>query len=476
MNFASPIFLFTFLPLVVLIYYLLPAGYKKIYLVLASLYFYAWGEGEVVVILLFYTAFNYYAGLLLRQYQNKRLAGTILTIGILANIGGLVFYKYTQFFLDNLNGVIPALDSFLSDKIYFPLGISFYTFSAMSYLWDIYREEAPASADPVDAALYICFFPKLIAGPIVRYSEMKPQLDNLPAPSLSNLYPGLTRFIEGLAKKVLIADNLARFSDQVFAMDPGDMAFSTSWMGALVYGLVLYFDFSGYTDMAIGIGRMLGFRLPENFNFPYIAQSISDFWRRWHLSLSYWFRDYFYTPLSLILSRRWNPKLAIIFSVFLAFTTVGLWHGAAWKFIIFGLLHASFLAFEMWKGLAWLAILPRIFRHLYTLLVIMVSTLFFRADSLDHALAYIGKMFSFSSTNQALPVNTLTWILTISAFFLSLPFFWNFIKKISAFAEKQALWAEVWGTLRVVVLIFMLLLSLIFLSSGLYQPFIYFQF
>lgn len=480
MIFNSPIFLFVFLPVALALFFITPSKLKNLFLVIISILFYTWGEGELIILLLLSVFFNYIAGLLLERYNNTKTAYFILVIAVLTNIAGLVFYKYTNFLAENLNVVLESLSlkTINVDPIYFPLGISFFTFQALSYIFDVYREEAPAEHNPVNAALYMTFFPKLISGPIIRYTDMKAQMDKPISVNLSMVYEGMIRFITGLAKKVIIADNIAIYCNAVFSETPQDLSGVTVWTSALMFGLQMYFDFSGYTDMAIGAGKMFGFNLPENFNFPYAATSISDFWRRWHISLSFWFRDYFYTPLSLILARKWNARFSIGFSVFLAFITIGLWHGAAWKFLIFGFIHAVFIMWEMTYGLKYINKWWRPLRHVYTLLIIIVSTVFFRVDSVPQALDILGQMFygGFGSGLLYIPVMPLTLTIAIVAFFFAMPWIGSVQKRIDTFQNSRPAFRTTASILKSVAVYAILILSFLFVASSGFTPFIYFQF
>ena len=480
MIFNTPVFLFLFLPVALALFFFVPRKYKTVFLVLASIAFYTWGEGELIILLLLSVFFNYIAGLLLERYNNQAAGRFILIAAVLLNIGGLVFYKYTGFLAENLNIILSALDipAITINPIYFPLGISFFTFQALSYLYDVYREVAPAEHNPVKAALYMTFFPKLISGPIIRYSDMKEQMDAGIQVSTTDVYEGLKRFITGLAKKVIIADNLALYANQVFSETTNELSAVSVWAGIVVYGLQMYYDFSGYTDMAIGAGRMFGFRLPENFNFPYAASSVTDFWRRWHMSLSFWFRDYFYTPVSLILARKWNAQTSIGISVFLAFVTIGLWHGAAWKFVVFGLIHATFIMWEMTRGNKYISRLWKPLQHFYAIAVILISTVFFRANDLTHAFAYLKQMFAggFAAGQYNITMLPLTLVITVGGFILAMPWTLPAEKYLLRTSEKNSIFRMGYHSVLTVFLYLLLLVSLVFVAASGFSPFIYFQF
>jgi alginate O-acetyltransferase complex protein AlgI len=380
--FSSVAFLFAFLPFCLLVHELAPRRFRNAVLLGASLLFYAWGEGSFVFVLLASAFGNWAFGLKIERALTSRSRRRNLGLGIALNLALLFTYKYAGFFLDNLNPLLAAtgIDPVRSSPLHLPIGISFFTFQAMSYLVDVYRRDAPTEADPVRLALYIALFPQLIAGPIVRYRDLASQLRERTR-SLERFASGVERFILGLGKKVLIANPLAACADGIFALPPEALSAELAWAGAIAFGLQIYFDFSGYSDMAIGLGRMFGFELLENFRYPYIARSMTEFWRRWHISLSTWFRDYLYIPLG---GNR-GGALRTFRNLALVFLLCGLWHGARWPFAAWGLYHGVFLVAERAGLERILERLPAAVRHVYLLLVVLAGWVLFRSASIDAA-------------------------------------------------------------------------------------------
>ena len=398
MSFASPSFLWYFMPAVLGLYLVLPPARRNLLVVCASLIFYTWGAGSYVLLLLVVLLGNYAAGLALErtdggeageQRRRRVLVGTLV-----ADLAVLATWKYTGWALDQLGAVsdvlggprVPAVELLL------PIGISFYVFHNISYVVDVYRRVRPAQRDLVDHATYITMFPQLVAGPIVRYHEISDQLPERRTDRLDDLAAGFPRFALGLAKKVVIADSLAPVADAAFATDPSQLTTVTAWVGAIAYALQIYFDFSGYSDMAIGLGRMLGFRLPENFNLPYQSVSVTDFWRRWHMSLSRWFRDYVYVPLGG--NRAGSARTYL--NLYVVFALTGLWHGADWAFLLWGLYHGTLLVIERVSGVARLpADLGAPVRRVLTLLLVVVGWVPFRAGDMGEALPILSAMVTF---------------------------------------------------------------------------------
>ncbi len=394
MVFSSSVFLFLFLPAVLVLYFVLPRKLQNLFLLLASLLFYAWGEGVFVAIMFASIVFNYLGGLVVARYRRETIGKYALWVAVIANLALLASFKYANFLVDNLNILISAVGHtpVNLDPVHLPIGISFFTFQAMSYVVDVYRGEAEVQRNPINSALYIALFPQLIAGPIVRYHHIAKQLVHRRV-DLDGFSSGVTLFIFGLGKKMLIANPMGAVADQVFAIPAEHLTFGLSWLGLACYTLQIYFDFSGYSDMAIGLGRMFGFRFLINFNYPYIAQSIQEFWRRWHISLSRWFRDYLYIPLG---GNRCSPW-RVYANLFTVFLLVGLWHGASWNFVLWGMVHGAFLALERFGFGALLARSWAVFRHLYVLLVVMLAWVLFRAETLEYAWAFIQALFGAAS-------------------------------------------------------------------------------
>lgn len=393
MVFSSITFLFYFLPFFLVIYFVCP--WKNVWLLTASLIFYAWGEAEYVVLLLCSIAINYGFGLCIDEARTRsRLP---LALGIASNIALLAYFKYFNFILDNFNEVArwQGFELIVVSTVHLPLGISFFTFQAITYLVDVQRGDAPVEKNPLSLAVYISMFPQLIAGPIVRYKTIADQIKCREL-STENLRRGIEIFIIGLAQKVLIANTVAGPADAIFALSGEELSTSAAWLGIVCYTLQIYYDFAGYSNMAIGLGLLLGFDFPKNFNYPYFAQSITEFWRRWHISLSTWFRDYLYIPLG---GNRVSPLRTYI-NLALVFILVGFWHGAYWTFIVWGLYHGAFLVLERIGLGALLSRMWRPLRHAYLLLAVMIGWVIFRSESLHQAFVYLKALGGWSSVES----------------------------------------------------------------------------
>ena len=381
MVFSSTLFLFWFLPVVLVGYYLCGKNAKNYWLLLASLFFYSWGEPKYVLLMFTLIVINYICGLLLARDHNRYL----LCATVIFNLGILGYFKYFNFLMETVNAVLSLIggQSVSLNQIALPIGISFFTFQIMSYVIDVYRGTVPPQKSLAKLALYISLFPQLIAGPIVRYSDVAAQIDERNV-TLGGIYTGAVRFMIGLSKKVLLSNQMAAIADAAFIQsDPPALL---AWMGAVAYALQIYFDFSGYSDMAIGLGKLFGFDFLENFNYPYISSSVKEFWRRWHISLSSWFRDYLYIPLggSHCSREKTYRNLLIVFSM------TGLWHGASWNFVVWGLWHGAFLILERVLGNRFR--MPKWLGHIYTMLVVLIGWVFFRADTLGQAAVYLRSM------------------------------------------------------------------------------------
>ena len=360
MVFSSPIFVFLFLPLVLAVYFISPKSVRNAVLLVASLLFYAWGEGKYVAVMLLSICLNYFAALTLERTTNARGTRWVLALAVVLNLLLLGILKYASFVIRTVGMVVmipPVATDFVS-AVRLPIGISFYTFQAMSYVIDVYRREVSAERNLLNTALYISFFPQLIAGPIVRYSEIAYQFVNRRVTTAEFAY-GIQRFILGMSKKVLLANPLAITADYVFSLRPEVLSFGMAWLGVICYTLQIYFDFSGYSDMAIGLAHMFGFRFPENFNYPYISQSVREFWRRWHITLSNWFRDYLFIPLG---GSRCSTARTY-FNLLVVFALCGLWHGPSWTFVLWGLFHGTFMVLERIALDRWLTASWSVVRH-----------------------------------------------------------------------------------------------------------------
>ena len=466
MVFSSLSFLFFFLPAVLLVYYLAPRQVKNAVLFFFSLLFYAWGEPIYVVLMLFSTVLDYSCGRLVEKYRGtpKQKLGLILSVCV--NVGLLAFFKYTDLFLGTFNSVFGTRIPLL--KLPLPIGISFYTFQTMSYTIDVYRGDAKLQKNILSFGAYVALFPQLIAGPIVRYQHIAQQLDGR-THSFDRFGDGVKRFVTGLAKKVLLANNIGLLWKTVSETDPAALTAVGGWLGLIAFGFQIYFDFSGYSDMAIGLGKLLGFEFPENFNYPYIAKSVTEFWRRWHISLGAWFRDYVYISLG------GNRKglAAQLKNVAIVWLLTGLWHGASWNFLLWGAYFGFLLILEKLFLLKHLKKAPAL-GYLYTLLVVLLSWILFNFESISGGWTYFLTLFGggrgFVDRNTLyLLVSNLPLLLLCAVAATPLG------KKL--YARMNRTWSEGLLTAADAVRVAGLgLLSLAFLIGGSYNPFLYFRF
>lgn len=464
MLFPSNIFLFCFLPVVLVLYYggchvLLKnhMGAKNILLLAASLIFYAYGEGWNLILLIVSIGMNYLFGLMLGKRDAGRKAVFILALA--GNLGLLFVYKYLDFVIANCNRFFHT--NFPLTEIALPIGISFFTFQALSYIIDVYRGTVCVQKNPIKLGLYIALFPQLIAGPVVRYDAIERQMDER-----KESYPlfgeGVTRFIVGLGKKVLLADTMALFASRILREVSGGSPVSVAmaWIGAVAYTMQIYYDFSGYSDMAIGLGKMFGFTFMENFNYPYISKSVSEFWRRWHISIATWFRDYVYIPLGGN-TRDWRTYR----NIFIVWFLTGLWHGAGWTYIVWGMLYFVVLTVERLTGLGRTRKLPSVVDHIYTMLIVIVGMAIFMSPSLSIAMQYLKNMFGVGASG----------ILDASAVFY-LKDNWIFFTLSVLFVTPVGKKLEKISWLYQILLGLILLLSIVYILKGNYSPFIYFSF
>jgi len=465
--FTEPSFLFLFLPVLLALYFLKrPHGsYANVLLLAASVLFYARGGGAFTWLMLASIAFNYFMAIGVARGRSKRWLAAAITVNLIV----LGVFKYANFFADNVNALLTSfhVGPFAMPQVLLPIGISFYTFHAISYVVDVYRGDATAQKSPVHAALYLLLFPQLIAGPIIRYREIADQLARRVV-RMDDFAEGTRRFIVGLGKKVLIANNVATAADGIFALAPSELTAAHAWLGIVCYTLQIYFDFSGYSDMAIGLGRMFGFRFPENFRWPYVADTVQDFWRRWHMSLSSWFRDYLYVPLGG--SR--VSKGRMYFNLVLVFFLCGLWHGASWSFVVWGLYHGTFLVLERLGLAAVVRRLPAVVRHAYLLLVVIVGWVFFRADTLQHAVAYLGAMAGAAAPGIK-PFDA-AWFLTPKVAFAMLAGAIGSGPVVRGLADQGRGWMVDAATTAALAGI--LAASILQIAGRSYDPFIYFRF
>ena len=463
MLFSSIVFLSVFLPILLTVYYISDKR-RNIVLLLFSLLFYGWGEPLLLSVMLLSIIWNYLTAILIEKINSNWKRITVLSIGILVNLLSLGYFKYMDFFILNINHFFKTNISLF--HIVMPIGISFYTFQAISYLVDVYRKDVAAEKNIINIGLYITFFPQLIAGPIVKFHEISHDIKNRKE-SLSDFSAGMQRFIEGLAKKVLIANVMASMADTVFQRGIPELTSADLWLGAAAYSFQIFFDFSGYSDMAIGLGRMFGFKIPENFNYPYVSGTITEFWRRWHISLSTWFKEYLYIPLG---GSRCS-KIAVLRNLLIVFAVTGIWHGASWTFLAWGLWHGFFIILERITGLNKKEFHPAaaFFMHIYLLFVVLIGWIFFRADNFNYSFAFLKKMFSFERWNE-LTVTVVPFFILM--FFAAIFFSTELPRKIYTKLKNHIVFMILWKT----VCLFLLFLVLIRLASSSYNPFIYFRF
>lgn len=475
MVFSSLLFLFLFLPITLTLYYLSTNKLKNIILLIMSLFFYAWGEPVYVFLMLFSIVVDYILGLKVQKSVDigeKSRALKFVIFSAIINLLLLSFFKYSDFLIVNINTIFDLNISLL--KLPLPIGISFYTFQTMSYTIDIYRGEAKAQKNILNFGSYVSLFPQLIAGPIVRYQTIASQI-NQRTHSREKFAEGVNRFVWGLGKKVILANQLAIVADGVFLSDIARLSFSEAWLGIICYTLQIYFDFSGYSDMAIGLGKMFGFDFLENFNYPYIAQSVSDFWRRWHISLGSWFRDYVYIPLGG--SR--VSKLKIYRNLFIVWFLTGMWHGASWTFIIWGLYFGIFIALEKAFLEKLLAKVPRVFRHIYLLLIVMIGWVFFRCDNIVEAFKYLKIMFGASSNtfvSNAFTVYMIDyWYIVAASIVFSIPTT-QYIRLYAKKKNKDIFNNNIAYFIHSISITICMIVVVVMLSSSSYNPFLYFRF
>jgi alginate O-acetyltransferase complex protein AlgI len=473
MLFSSVVFLFYFLPISLILYYGMwfSKTLKNVVLFILSLLFYAFGQPDYIVIMIISIILNYVFGLLVDKYRNnKRRARLVIIIMCSVNLGMLFIFKYLGFVLRNIN----EMQSYqiVIPKIMLPIGISFFTFKAISYVIDVYKKEGIVQKNPFYVALYIAFFPQILAGPIARYSSMIDQIKNRKE-TWQQFSVGCCRFITGLGKKVLISNNMAVIADRIFQMNSNmPIPSSLAWLGSIAYTFQIFFDFSGYSDMAIGIGLMFGFRCDENFNYPYVSKSITEFWRRWHISLSSWFRDYVYIPLG---GSRVANKDKMIRNLLVIWILTGIWHGAEWTFIMWGMLNFIFVVGEKLIGFDDIKGFEKL-KHIYALFIINLSWVLFRSPNLIEAGRYISCMFGFTSngfwsdyTYMFIKENIVFFIVAI---ILSIPV----AKNTNVFIINKSRFYRIMEIMYPFSIMILLIISVSYIIKGAYNPFIYFNF
>lgn len=457
MLFSSPVFVFLFLPIVFLVNLKLPHKLSNTWLLIASLIFYAWGEPIYILLMIFSSIINFFLAKFIAKREHDKFW---LVMTVVFNIGLLGIFKYSNFIIDSINSLINTQINFVNISL--PIGISFYTFQTMSYVIDVYQNKTHVQHNYFDLLLYITFFPQLIAGPIVKYRDVADEIESRQI-TLQGMVNGFQRFILGLSKKLILANTMAYAADQIYGMSVSEVGSGLAWIGALSYFFQIYFDFSGYSDMAIGLGEIFGFHFLENFNYPYSSTSLQDFWRRWHISLSSWFKEYVFIPLGG--SRKGHVRSII--NRLIVFFLTGLWHGAAWTFVIWGLYNGVFLLLE--KTILKIESWPKVLRHVYTILVVLVGFIIFRAETLSQALHFITSLFNFTPES----LQGLAWIqinvdnrfifFMIASALLSVPIVYPKYKALP-------------NTIKYSVSVMLWILCLVTLSAATYNPFIYFRF
>ncbi|MEG0826121.1 MAG: MBOAT family O-acyltransferase [Bacilli bacterium] len=463
MIFSSIPFLFFFFPIFLILYYLIPYKFKNTLLLIFSLIFYAWGEPVYVILMIFSCLLNYYSALFIERYNNDKYKKKLfLIISIIVNIGLLGFFKYGDFILENINTLFNLNMSLL--KIGLPIGISFFTFQTMSYTIDVYRGEVKANHNFFTFTTYVSMFPQLIAGPIVRYETVEKELKQRTI-NFEKYCSGLKRFLDGVFKKVLLANNIG-FLWNIISSNSNN-AVLTAWLGLIAFSLQIYFDFSGYSDMAIGMGKMLGFEFLENFNYPYISKSITDFWRRWHISLSTWFKDYVYIPLGGSRCK----KTIIIRNILIVWMLTGIWHGAAFNFIIWGLYFGVILVLEKFVLKKYIDKLPDFMKHIYSILLIMIGWLIFAFDDMD---------LLFSYTKSLLGINTNlidnNFMYYFSNYFIIIALGILFSIPIYPYLKEKIKNSKVSHIILIFIYVLLFIITISLLVSDTYNPFLYFRF
>ncbi len=474
MLFSSVLFLFCFLSLTILLYYICPRGPKNTgkntVLFISSMIFYAWGEPVYILLMLFTILHNYIFAILIGQGKNKgktKSPKVLLTLSVILNLGVLAFFKYSNFFISNIDSIfglsIPLLE------IALPIGISFYTFQTMSYTIDVYKGSTVVQYNPINFGAYVTLFPQLIAGPIVQYKTIAEALDNRKNEHFT-FASGVKTFTVGLAKKVLIANRVGELWQIISGLESEQMTVLTSWLGIIAFSLQIFFDFSGYSDMAIGLGRMFGFEFNINFDYPYISQSVTEFWRRWHISLGTWFREYLYIPLGGNRVCRWK----FYRNIFVVWFCTGFWHGAGWNFIIWGLYFGILLVIEKTFLLKVLDRIPRVLRHIYLILIIIVSWVFFAIEDMSVCMNYLGNMFFVNGiplyNDKAIYLLYTNALMILIGIIFSMPLFTGILEKIK---NKNPLLYDI---LCLAGCIFVWFASTASLVSNSYNPFLYFRF
>ncbi len=482
MVFSSMVFLCGFLPLVLIIYYLCPGRFRNFFLLIASLFFYAWGEPKYIGIMLFSTVFDYCNGRMLEYLDtkgNRKGRKIVLVLSVAINLGIMCFFKYTDFLLESINQFTGSGIELL--ELALPIGISFYTFQTLSYTIDVYRHQVPAQKNIINFGMYVCLFPQLIAGPIVRYCDVEKDISGRKVKA-KECAEGMQRFLIGLGKKVIFANQIGLLWTEISSLPQDDLTVSAAWLGALAYTFQIYFDFSGYSDMAIGLGKMFGFHFPENFRYPYQSKSITEFWRRWHITLGVWFREYLYIPLG---GNR-QGILRHIFNMLVVWFLTGLWHGAGWNFILWGLYFFVILLIEKLYLLKEMENWHSVGKHLYAAVLIVIGWAIFACDNMELLIRYMKTMFGVGAA-WSNDISVYYWcgygifliVLVLASLELPKKVAGMLCKKLAASLKKsEASTVEEklsFGLMAVYTFV-ILLVCMAFLVSGSYNPFLYFRF
>ncbi len=474
MVFSSSLFILYFLPAFLLIYYLLPVKFKNYFTLVASILFYSWGAPRFIFVILGTTFIDFHLVQWMAATRTKLHRQLMLSLSVSINLGLLFYFKYSNFFVENMNGVLSVfgMTGMHWTKLVLPIGISFYTFETITYVVDVYRRIHKPLKNFWDYQLYIILFPKLIAGPIIRYHQLADQITDRSAnETIDNKLTGFYRFVIGLAKKVIIANHMGQQADAIFALNYIHLDTATAWIGILAYTFQIYFDFSGYSDMAIGIAKMIGFKFPENFNNPYISQSITEFWRRWHMSLGAWMRNYLYIPLG---GNRVASKGRLYFNLWLVFLASGLWHGASWSFVVWGAYHGFFLVVERVFLLKIYARTGKFLSTAFTFFVVIIGWVFFRIEKLPDAFQYLHQMFTFGSGNSVALYSGMYLYFSLAALFAF------FVYSKWGQSIQDMVFFKEYTTRRhlaiSMVSILLLIISISSITAFGFNPFIYFRF
>ena len=474
MVFSSILFILFFLPAFVLTYYLVPKKLKNIVILVFSIVFYSWGGPRFIFVILGTTFLDFHLVKWMSRSKEQRHRRMLLSLSVFINLGLLCYFKYSNFFIENVNAVLSLIgvQHLQWTKLVLPIGISFYTFETITYVVDVYRKVHKPLDNFWSYQLYIIFFPKLIAGPIIRYHDLADQIeDRSKDETLDNVLTGFYRFAIGLAKKVLIANQMGLYADSVFALNYTDLGTYTAWMGILAYTFQIYFDFSGYSDMAIGIARMVGFKFPENFNNPYISQSITEFWRRWHISLGAWMRNYLYIPLG---GNRVATQRRLYLNLWLVFLASGLWHGASWSFVLWGAYHGLFLVMERGFLLKVYEKIGKIPSMILTFFFVVIGWIFFRIENISNAFVFLKRLFIFEGDHSTLIDSEFYCYFFIAIVFSFITYFktglkWQNAIYFDSYTHKKHI------TVFALTLI-LLILSISSIAAFGFNPFIYFRF